>query len=185
VDKTVFVTESKILAKEAEKLGAKSIIRPAELANSGVGIEPTVNYVLGELKKKNKFVPDIVLILYITSPLINSEHIKAAIDTLMIYNADSVISVKEDRKFHHRHGKHGLEPLYEKRLLRQEKDLLYEETGSLIATRRKSITEKSILGKRISHLLLSEDESVDIDNKFQFWLVGQILKNKKIINQLN
>lgn len=185
IKKAIFITEDENLAKEAEKYGIKSLLRPKELAAPGIGLEPTINYVLNQLEKKEKYIPDIVVLLYITSPLINSEHIKEAINTLMIYNADSVISVKEDKKFHHTHGKYGLEPLYQKRLLRHEKDLLFEETGSLIVTKRRFVTKNSLLGKKISHILLSDDEAIDIDNKFQFWLVGQILKNKKIINQLS
>lgn len=184
IQKSIFVTEDKNLANEAKKYNIETLIRPEKFAASGIGIEPTINYVLGQVKKKEGFIPDMVAILFITSPLITSEHIKAAIDTLMIYNADSVISVKEDRKFHHRHGKYGLELLYEKRLLRQEKDLLYEETGSLIVTKREFISQNNLFGKKIGHILLSEDEAIDIDNKFQFWLAEQIIKNKENINKL-
>jgi glycosyltransferase involved in cell wall biosynthesis len=184
IEKIVFTTEDKSLLKMAKDYGLETILRPKKLAASSIGIEPTLNYVLEKLKENNKFVPDIVIIFYITSPLVTSRHIKEAIDTLLIYDADSVISVKEDRKFQYKHGKYGLEPLFTKRLLRHEKDLLYEETGSLIVTKRKFITKNSVLGKKISHILLSEDEAIDIDNKFQFWLADQILKNKKTINKL-
>jgi len=184
IKKSVFVTEDKNLAKEAKKYGIETMLRPEKLAASGIGIEPTINHVLQHLKKRDKFSPDIVVILFITSPLITSEHINSAINTLLIYDADSLISVRENRKFHHKHGKHGLEPLYSKRLLREEKDLLYEETGSIIVTKRKFINENTILGNKIGHILLSEDEAIDIDNKFQFWLVEQIIKNKKDIDKL-
>lgn len=184
IQRAVFTTEDSNLANEAKRLGIKTIIRPAELAASGVGIEPTINYVIDKIEKEEKFYPDIIVILFITSPLISSEHIKAAIDTLMIYNSDSVVSVKEDRKIHHRHGKYGLEPLCGKRLLRQERDLLYEETGSLLVIKRKALANANALGKKVGHLLLAEEEAIDIDNKFQFWLAEQIIENKKIINKL-
>ena len=184
IDRAIFVTENKGLAQKAKKLGIETMIRPEDLAATGVGIEPTINYVLDKLERNDKFVPDIVIVLFITSPLINSEHIKAGIDTLMIYNSDSVISVKENRKFHHKHGKYGLEPLYEKRLLRHENDLLYEETGSLLVTKRKAISKNNLLGKKVSHILLSDDEAIDIDNKFQFWLVEQIIKSRSQLNKM-
>jgi len=184
IKKAVFATEDADLAKEAEKYGIKTLLRPKELASPGVGIENTVNYVLSSLKEKEKYVPDIVVVLFITSPLINSEHIKEAINTLLAYNADSVVAVREDRKFHHKHGKYGLEPVVQQRLLRHEKDFLFEESGSLIVTKREFITKNNIFGKKISHIVLSDDEAVYIDNKFQFWLAEQIIKNKKIINKL-
>lgn len=184
IRKAIFTTEDETLARKVERYGIKTLLRPKELAAPDIGIEPTINYVLEQLEKKEKHIPDLVVILFITSPLITSEHIKEAINTLMIYDADSVIAVKEDKKFHHVHGKHGLKPLFEKRLLKHEKDLLFQETGSLIITKRKFITKGGIFGKKISHILLADSEAIDIDNKFQFWLAEQIIKNKKIIKQL-
>ncbi|MFH1401631.1 MAG: glycosyltransferase [Parcubacteria group bacterium] len=184
IKKAIFVTEDKDLAKEAKKHNIETMIRPEELATSRIGIEPTIKYVLNQVKKKNKFIPDIVVILFITSPLITSEHVKAAIDTLMIYDADSIISVQEDKRFHHKHGRYGLEPIFEKRLLRQEKDLLFEEIGSLVVTKRKFITDKNLFGKKIGHIALADEEAIDIDNKFKFWLAEQIIKNRNKINKL-
>lgn len=184
IKKAIFTTEDKSLAKIAERYGMKTLLRPKELVAPGIGIEPTISHVLEQLEKKEKYIPDIVAILFINSPLVNQEHIKEAINTLMIFDADSVIAVREDKRYHHKHGKYGLEPLFEKRLLRHEKDLLFEETGSLIVTKRKFITEKSLFGKKISHITLADDEAVYIDNKFQFWLAEQIIENRKIINKL-
>lgn len=184
IKKTIFTTEDKGLAQKARSYGIKTLLRPKELVAPGIGIESSINYVLRKLEKEEGYVPDVVTILFITSPLINQNHIKEAINTLMIYNADSVIAVREDKKYHHKHGKYGLEPLFEKRLLRHEKDLLFEETGSLIVTKRRFITDNNLFGKRISHITLTDDEAIYIDNKFHFWLAEQIIKNKRIINQI-
>jgi glycosyltransferase involved in cell wall biosynthesis len=184
INKAVFTTEDNDLAKEAKKLGIDVLIRPEKFAKAGVSIEPTINYVVENLEKKEKYSPEIVVVLYITSPLVTADHITEAVNTLLIFDADSVISVSENKKFQYRHGEYGLKPLYEKRLIRYEKDLLFEETGSLIVSKRKFISPKKILGKKISHILLGEDEAVDIDNKFHFWLAEQILKNRKKIDKL-
>lgn len=182
IDRVIFTTEDENLAKRARGYGAEIILRPRELTKESVSIEPTVNYVLEYLEKKEKYVPEIIVILFITSPLITSDHIEEAINTLLIYNVDSVISVREDKKFHYRHGKYGLQPLYKKRLLKYEKDLLFEETGSLIVSKREFISQDNILGVKISHILLADDEAIDIDNKFHFWLAEQILREMKNLN---
>jgi len=182
IKKAIFTTEDENLAKKAAKYGIRTMLRPKELAAPGVGIEKTINYVLQRLEKKEKYIPDIVVMLFITSPFITQDHIKEAINTLMIYDADSVITVKEEKRDYYKHGKQGLKPLFEKRLLRHEKDLLFEGTGSLIVTKRKFITDKSVFGNKIGHIVLADEEAVRIDNKFQFWLAEQIIKNKKNIN---
>jgi glycosyltransferase involved in cell wall biosynthesis len=183
--KAVFTTEDAGLAKEAKKMGAKILLRPKNLSGPATGIEGTIKYVLSNLKKKENYVPDIVVILFITSPLISADHIKEAVNTLKIYNADSVIAVREDRRFHYKHGKYGLEAVVPKRLLRHEKDFLFEEIGSLIVTRRKFITKNSIFGKKIGHIVLADEEAIHIDNKFQFWMAEQIIKNRDTINKLS
>jgi len=182
IQKKIFISEDEGLLEKAKKYGIKTLLRPQKLARFGTRIEPTILYTIEQLKKKENFSPDIVVVLFPTSPLITSKHIKEAIDTLIIYDADSVISVRENKKIHHRHGKYGLEPLTKKRLVRFEKDLLFEETGSLIVSRRESIGPQGLLGKKISHIALSEDEAVDIESRFNFWLAEQIIKNKKTIN---
>lgn len=179
VERSIFVSENKKLLKLAEKYKISTLLRPSKLAKEIVSIEPTIVYTLDYFEKKENYIPDVVVILYITSPLITSDHIDEAINTLLIFNADSVISVREDKKFHYTHGKYGLKPLYQKRLIKYEKELLFEETGSLIVTKRKFVSEDSLFGKKISHIVLADEEAIDIENKFQFWLAEQILKKKK------
>jgi CMP-N-acetylneuraminic acid synthetase len=180
--KVVFTTEDDKVAKIAKKYGAEIIKRPLELGKPNTPIEPTILFILNELKKKG-FVPDIVVVLFVTSPLIKSEHITEAINTLIVYDADSVISVREDLGFHYKHGMHGLESLSNKRL-RLEKEMLYEQTGGIMVSKKEVINKDNFLGQRVSHVILAEDESIDINSRFDFWLVEQLIKNKELINKL-
>jgi CMP-N-acetylneuraminic acid synthetase len=184
VDRRVFVTEDAKLAARVSKMGMETILRPPELAQSTKAIEATIQYVLEELKRTKQYVPDIVVVLFVTSPLVTSEHIEEAIDTMLIFNADTVISAREDRKFHYLHGADGLQPLFKKRLLKFEKELLFEETGSLIVTRRDAVTSGSVHGKRVGHILLTPDEAIDIESGFEFWMAEQVLRNAKAVHKL-
>ena len=47
-----------------------------------------------------------------------------------------------------------------------------------------AITESNFIGQKISHVILTEDESVDIEDDFTFWLVKKIIENKNEINTL-
>lgn len=175
VDKIVVISESEEVLKYCQELNVETIKRPEELAKPNSPIEPTINFVLEKVESEG-FLPSQVVLLNVTSPLIRSEHINEAINTLLIYNADSVISVKENSKFHYKHGEFGLEPLFNKRVLRLEREILYEETGGLFVSKRESITKDDFLGIKKSHIILDEDEGIDIHSKFNFWLVEEILK---------
>jgi len=173
LDRVVFTTEDSDIAKAAQDYGAEVIMRPPEL--TGTNIERTVLYVLDKLKQTG-YQPDIVAVLHINSPLKKAAHITEAINTLLIYDTDSVISVCEDSKFHYQHALNGLKPLFEKRLLRLEKESLYEENGAIYVSRADKITENSLFGARIGHIIMTEEESLHIDNEFDFWLVEQAVK---------
>ncbi|MBI2547967.1 glycosyltransferase [Candidatus Woesearchaeota archaeon] len=176
VAKVIVTTEDTEIASIAKTLGAEVILRPASLAKTNTPIEPTITYVLDKLKQQN-FSPDIVGVLFYTSPLITEKHINEAIHTLVIFNADTVIGVKENQRLHYIHGKNGLEPLFTKRLLKIERSFLYEESGSLIVSRRSAITKKSIAGKSMSHIVLPDEEAIDIEDLFTFWLIKMILEH--------
>lgn len=177
LDKVIFTTEDKSVAEVAQHYAVEVMMRPSELAKGYV--EKTVFYILDKLKETD-FQPDIIAILHINSPFKQAEHITEAINTLLIYDVDSVISVCEDRKFHYQHDTYGLKPLFEKRLLRLEKEDLYEENGAIYVSRRDVATEDNFLGQRIGHILMTEEEAFNINNEYNFWLAGQLVKRKKM-----
>ena len=178
MDKVVFTPEGKNIAEKALNYGVEVIERPSELTKGG--IERTVLYILDKLKKEN-YQPDIVTVLYINSPFKKAKHITEAINTLLIYDTDSVISVCEDLKFHYQHDTHGLKPLFQKRLLRLEKESLYEENGAIYVSRSDVVTEQNFLGERIGHILMNAEESIHIDSEYDFWLAEQRVKKSKVI----
>ena len=176
LDKVVLTTEDKRVAEVAQNHSAEVIMRPPELAKGYV--ERTVLYILDKLKEID-YHPEIVAILHVNSPFKKAEHITEAINTLLIYDVDSVISVCEDRKFHYQHDTYGLKPLFEKRLLRLEKEDLYEENGAIYVVKRDAATEPNFLGKRIGHILMTTEESIRINSEYDFWLAEQLVKREK------
>ena len=60
------------------------------------------------LKKTQNFNPDIVVFVNSNTPCVRAEDIQEAIDTLLIFKSDSVISVYEDFDLHYKHNKEGL-----------------------------------------------------------------------------
>lgn len=174
-DKVIFTTEDEKIAEVVSKYDVEVILRPEELAKPKIPVEPTITYVLDRLKKSG-YVPDAVVLLHVNSPLKKEEHITEAINTLLIFGTDSIISVCEDLKFHYQHAIDGLRPLFEKRLLRLEKEALYEENGAIYVSWTNVITMENFLGERIGHIVMTPEESVHIDSEFDFWLAEQILK---------
>lgn len=173
LDRVIFTTEDITIAETARSLGIEVIMRTSKMTEGH--LQQTILHVLDKLSKVD-FHPEIIAILYVNSPFRKEEHITEAINTLLIYATDSVISVCEDLKFHYHHDMHGLTPLFEKRLLRVEKEALYEENGAIHVFRRNVINEQNLMGKRIGHILMTEGESIHIKSEDDFWLAEQIVK---------
>jgi|CXWL01.1.fsa_nt_gi CMP-N-acetylneuraminic acid synthetase len=174
-DRIILVTEDTDIARYAIEAKMDVILRPENLARANVPIEPTVWFTLGKLAEK-QYVPDIVTLMHVSSPLKKAEHICEAVDTLLIFKTDSVVTVCEDRMFHYQHRATGLTPLYEKRQLRLEKSALYSENGAVYVSRRETITNDSFVGGTIGHVVMPEECSVQIDREYDFWLAEKLLE---------
>lgn len=168
---------SEVLAHADGFPSIQTLSRSAELAKPHSPIEPTVLHVLNKLEAEG-YTPDAVALLFVNSPLREARHIQMAIDTLQIYDCDSVISVREDDSYFYRRGKHGLESLVTERKLRQERDLFYADTGAIGLSKTSVITPQSFFGRRTSHIIMTKEESFQIDSEFEFWLIEQILMKR-------
>jgi CMP-N-acetylneuraminic acid synthetase len=177
LDKIVVTTDDDEILKYARDFhGVTCIKRPSRLALLNSRIEPTVKYILIFLKKYQNYSPDAVMLLYVHTPLRRYIHIEKAIDALLIFNVESVISVCEDINFYYRHTKNGLFPLAKRRLLRLERDSLYRENGAIYLSKIQAIKNGNFLGSKIGHIMMLPEESVKVDSEFNYWLAEKIIK---------
>lgn len=180
LDRVIVSTEDEEIAEVARSYGAEvPIMRSKELVVEGVPVEYVVLHVLDHLKEKEGYQADVVAVLHVISPLKRECHITEAINTLLIFDVDSVISVTESKKFHWKPGMYGLSPLFEKRLLKSEREILYEENGAIYVGKRELLEKtKTIIGKSVAYVEMLEEESIHIDSEYDFWLAEQILKKR-------
>ena len=151
------------------------IQRSSNLALVNSRIEPTVDFVLDTLKKREQYVCDAVMLLYPHTPLRKYVHIEKAIDTMLIFDVDSVISVTEVLKVFYQHTKQGLSPLMNKRMLRLEREALYEENGAIYLSKTSHMTKDNFLSSKLGHVIMLPEESLKVDSKFNFWLIEKVL----------
>jgi CMP-N-acetylneuraminic acid synthetase len=96
-----------------------------------------------------------------------------------MFNVDSVISVNKNNKFLWQPGKYGLDPLFEERLLREDRETIYEENGAITVLTPELIRDKGkIVGNRVGHTVMREISSIHIDRWFDFWQCDRILSDK-------
>lgn len=121
ISRLIVSTDSAEIADYAQDKGVEvPFLRPKRLTQPNIPLREVLKDILRHLKDHEGYVPDYVMLLQIISPLRKSCHIQEAINTILIHNTDSVISVMHDASSHWRPGKEGLEPvIWKKRLLRK------------------------------------------------------------------
>jgi len=177
LDKVVVTSDDDEVLKYAGDLaGITTIKRPPELTKSSARVQSIVLHTLNTLKEKDKACsPDAVMILFTNTPLRRATHIEEAINTMAIFNIDSVVSVCEELAPCYTHDRNGLSPLWNKRDVRLERESLYKQNGAILLSKVNAITEKDFLGKNIGHIIMLPEESIKINSQFEFWLAEKII----------
>ncbi len=182
--KTDLISKIVVTSNDEDVLGSVAsfpkviqLKRPDALALPNTPIEPTVTFVLQTLKSQEQYEPDAVMLLYPHSPLRTYRHIEKAIDTMVIFNVQSVVSVNEDLGIYYQHSSEGLTPLVRNRRLRLEREVLYKENGAIYLSKVSVLRSGKFLSDRLGHIVMLPEESIKIDSGFHLWLVENILKD--------
>ncbi|CAB1065616.1 hypothetical protein D1BOALGB6SA_10413 [Olavius sp. associated proteobacterium Delta 1] len=152
--------------------------RSEKLTTSTTKVENIVLEVLSNLKKTINYEIEAICILYITTPMRRSYIIDKAIDTMTIFNVDSVISIQEELSFCYFHRKFGLSPIKNnRREIRVERDAIFRENGALFLSKVDVINEGKLLGKKIGHITMLPEESIKINSDYDLWLCEKIIQD--------
>ena len=171
LDKVIVSTEDKEIAEVAKKCGAEvPFMRPEELARDETPTLPVLQHAVKYLEEKENYKPDIIVLLYATSPLLKHERVSEAIKLLKARGFDSVLSVVEDRGHYWIKRGEDYERLYPKVLKnRQFTEPLLKENGAIYLCKRDLLMEENtMVGGKIGFLKMQKEESIDIDEPLDF-----------------
>jgi len=190
IDRVIVSTDNLSISKISIKHGAETpFLRPKSISKDDTPIGKVISHSLNFLKKQN-YVPDVIVIVQPTSPLRTSNLIDKGVNKLLNCKADSVISVSKIKQ--HPFGSFSIHQKYlkffkpnsENFFQRQKYPSLYFPTGALYVFWNKTFkTYKSIYGKKILPLITPQEEAIDIDTTFDFFVCEMILKNWKLYNR--
>lgn len=155
---------------------ALAYVRPAALSATGTAERAVLADALESAEREDLW-PDIVVALSLHTPLCRPEHIRKAIDTLMLYDVDTVISVHEDQDLYYVHGAKGLEPVNPAmhRQVRVEREALYVSNGAVHVYWRDVLSEPAGRELTVGHIIMPRGDSFQIKTPQDAWLVEQML----------
>ncbi|MGN1125780.1 MAG: cytidylyltransferase domain-containing protein [Candidatus Gastranaerophilaceae bacterium] len=189
VTRTVLSTEDERIKKIALECGCEVVDRPMELAQDTTKTIPVMVDVVKQLKEKEGYNPDIVVLLQATCPLRDAKQIDSAME-YFLNNFEKCDSVFAARRIGTTHGKwrqlpksQKFESMYDfrNRPRRQDSDKHYPmwaETGSIYIIKADVMLEvNDFVGD--NPLIWESPESIDIDNPEDFDRIAEIIKNRK------
>ena len=177
IDRIIVSTDSEDVKKVAEQYGVEvPFLRPAELTADNVGTRDVLQHSLEWLEAKEGYVPDYVLLLYVTSPLLKRERVEEAIATAIARDSDSVISGAYDKGHYWIEVEGGWVRLYpQKQLNSQYQVPLFVENGAIYLSKSKFI-KKQYVADKSDIVVMAEGENIDVDYPEDFAKVEEILR---------
>ena len=149
--------------------------RSEELASYDIKIDETIRFALKNFDK----TPDAIAVVSIEYPFVNSALIDEALDTLIIFDSESLISVKSSKGPYYRHNGRTLKAILDQdKYTSHEREALYESVGGIMVSTLKAFQKNnSLIGERVSHLLVNDENSFGVLNNFQFEIFKLLVNN--------
>ena len=190
INKLVISTNDKFISNNYLKdESVEIIIRPEHLCKDDSLVIDAIKHTLNDLKLKQNYMPQAIVLLEVTSPLRSHSDLNKAIEKVIDGFADSSTAFKKSNISPNRMWKvenENVKPFIDNSrpfLSRQIQPDAYELTGqfyvisnSLLEKETKSI---SLMLGRIFPIISSTKFSVDIDTESDLFIVEQILKHLK------
>lgn len=183
IDEVVVSTDSEEIRYVSELAGARVIMRPAELAQDHVTLDPVIHHAVTLLEAERKDPFNIVVTVQATSPLLTEKTLTQALTHFEQSQTtlDTMISVMDDRHLCWTVKENRFVPTYQARVNRQQLPPNFRETGAFFITKREAVTVHSRMGERVSVFEVPSHEAIDIDHPTDWWVAEKLLSRRRIL----
>jgi CMP-N-acetylneuraminic acid synthetase len=157
----------------------KFVKRPAQYSRYNETLGKTI---LNVLHTQANNVPDAVINLAPEFPFLKYSSIDDAIQTLAIFQCDSLISVRSDTRTYYRHTGDGLKPILEQdRFTQFEREALYKAVGGITVCRTSSFLKyKNMQCGKVGHIMIDNEQAHGIFNEFDLQVAQLIASSKEV-----
>jgi spore coat polysaccharide biosynthesis predicted glycosyltransferase SpsG/CMP-N-acetylneuraminic acid synthetase len=172
-------TDDAAIARVASMYGAEVLLRDPALAGDKVTLDPVVHDAVVREEAAGRH-HDLILTVQPTSPLLRAETVREIIARFQDPDLDTILTVVNGTHLAWEQRDGRPVPAYEKRVNRQQLPRRFQETGGVLATRRRFVTAGGRIGPRVALHCLDGFEGLDIDTADD-WLVAEAaLRQRRI-----
>ena len=183
VTRVVVSTDDAEISEVSKYFGAEVVNRPPEISGDMASSESALLHVLEHLEKTENYRPDLLAFLQCTAPLTLQEDLDGTIDALLDEGADTSLAVTPFHYFLWKRDKTGnsvgINHEKDVRILRQQQEPQYLETGSVYVMRAEEFKNKKhrFFGKTAVYVM-PPDRCLEIDDPVDFRIANSILAEK-------
>ena len=169
-----------ILEKYGDNESVIFVERPEELARYNVSLVGTIQHILAQ-DIVAKIQPEAIMLLPIEFPFVDKKIINDAVNALVIFKADSLISTREERATFYQHHGGGMIPIMEQGNFTQlEREALYRGVGGITLAKIDAFKEsEKLLNGKVGHISIDQKTAMGIFSAFDLNLV-QLLLEKEV-----
>lgn len=183
IDKVVVTSSDRSLQSFVkEKYGNRVIFieRPTKIERINISLFETLDYFYNTNEVLDGYQS--VLFSSLNYPFVTSEIINDAVNTLSIFKADSLISVRPEGNKFFRHTGQGMRTILEQdKFTKLERESLYKYSGGiLLANIKSAIEQKSIVHGNVGHIVIGEKAAVNIESAFDRKIANYLLQKEKL-----
>lgn len=152
------------------------ILRPIEFSYQTVTLSETVKFILERMELQYDFVATIA----IEFPFLESSTIEEAANTLVLFKADSVITVRPEFSTFYTHNGNSFKPILDQdKKTKYEREAIYKGVGGVVLSSKKNFLENGkMLGNRIAHIQLDNKNAFSVLSDFELDLFQQFVNGK-------
>jgi CMP-N-acetylneuraminic acid synthetase len=179
-DVVVSTPDAEVLDYVASRYGNRviRIKREANLAMVNSDLDSTLMHAVSAYEQQTQ-PTDALVELYIESPFRGSKVIDSALEAMILFGTDSIVSVRPETDAFYQHNGHGLVPVRKGINLRLEAEEIYREAGDVRAVRRDYFMQhRKIPGGRIGHVVVDQRASLALLTEWDWKIAESVLAHQ-------
>lgn len=160
------------------------IERPDSFGDPNHTLSETIDLAI-ETVEAEQISIDSVMTVTLEYPFLETEVIDDMVNTLYLFQSDSVLSVRVDNKLYFKHSGHSLVPILERdKFTKIEREALYKGAGGITLSKLSKYKEtKIMLSGVVSHVIVDDKNGFAVFDNFDFQLFKSYNnREEKILN---
>jgi len=143
------------------------IERPRNLARMNKDLKETIEFILKDTQLNN-YDFDSFLLMFLEYPFVTSNILDDAIQTMAIFDLDSLISVRQDNSLFYNHDGKGMKAINDQdKFTRIEREAIYKFTAGLMLTKIDLFnTKNTFIGQRAGHIEVNQQAAMGLYTDF-------------------